>query len=342
MSRLSRLSLALGLTGIGCAPAEPAERVVKSAIEDVPAIRVEAADAGGFYRAAGVVRAARRAELSTRLLGRVESVRVRAGDRVRAGQLLLTVERASLSAAERQAASALDLATTNLRRVERLYADSAAPLVQLEAARNAFAQAEGQVRSVRADLAYADLRAPFDGTVASRLVDPGDHAAPGQPLLVVEDRGQREIVVTMPDELRHRVRPGQAVIVEIGDGRRRVTARVTAEVSGADLRSPTIELRLAGPFDLTPGIAAVAEIPTAERTALLVPAGAVVERGQLQGVYLFAPDSTLRLRWIRAGRVRGDSVEVVSGLRAGDLLALDGARARDGLRARPLLPGGPD
>jgi hypothetical protein len=115
-----------------------------------------------------------------------------------------------------------------------------------------------------------------------------------------------------------------------------------AEVTGADPRSPTIELRLAGPADLASGIAAVAEIPTGQRTALMVPSGAMVERGQLQGVYLFAPDSTLRLRWIRAGRVRGDSVEVVSGLRAGDLVALDAGRARDGQRARPLLPGGPD
>jgi RND family efflux transporter MFP subunit len=342
MSWISRFPVVLGIAGLACAPAESADRVVESAIEDVPAVRVEAVDAGGVYRAAGVVRAARRADLSTRLPGRVESVRVRAGDQVRAGQLLLTVERASLTAAERQAASALELATTNLRRVERLYADSAAPLVQLEAARNAVAQAEGQVAAVASDLAYADVRAPFAGTVAGRLVDPGDHAAPGQPLLVVEDRGAREIVVTIPDELRHRVRRGQNVTVEIGDGRRRVTARVLAAVTGADLRSPTVELRLAGPTDLTPGIAAVAEIPTGEGTALMVPAGAMVERGQLQGVYLFAPDSTLRLRWIRAGRVRGDSVEVVSGLRAGDLLALDGEGARDGLRARPLLPGGPD
>jgi multidrug efflux pump subunit AcrA (membrane-fusion protein) len=74
----------------------------------------------------------------------------------------------------------------------------------------------------------------------------------------------------------------------------------------------------------------------------LVPASALVERGQLDGVYLFAPDSTLRLRWVRLGRVRGDSVEVVSGLRPGDLLAAAGTGVRDGTRARPILPTGPD
>jgi RND family efflux transporter MFP subunit len=330
------------LVGIACAPAESVDREAAVAVLDVPAVQVDTAGTAGVYRAAGTVRSARRAELSTRLVGRVESVRVRAGDRVRTGQLLLTVERASLSAAERQAASSLELATANLRRVERLYADSAAPLVQLEAARNALAQAEGQARAVRADLSYADLRAPFDGTVASRLVDPGDNASPGLPLLVIEDRGAREIVVTVPDELRHWLQPGRDLEVEIGAGRRRITARILAVVIGADPRSPTVELRLSGPADLAPGLAAVAEIPMEEHSVLLVPAGALVQRGQLDGVFLFAPDSTLRLRWVRLGRSRGDSVEVVSGLQPGDLVALDGAGARDGTRARPILPAGPD
>lgn len=328
------------LVAAACTPAESGERHVETRLEDVPAAPVTALKAGAFYRAAGSVRASRRAELTTRLAGRIESVRVRAGDRVRSGQLLLTVERAALTAAERQAASALELATASLRRVERLYADSAAPLVQLEAARNALAQAEGQSRAVQADLAYAEIRAPFDGWIASRLADPGDLAGPGQPLLVLEDATRREIVVTLPDELRGRVRPGQEVAVELGDGRRRITSRVLAEVVGADPRSPTVELRLAGPADLTTGLAAVAEIPSGERPMLLVPARAMVVRGQLQGVFLFAPDSTLRLRWIRAGRVRGDSVEIVSGLQEGDLVALDAGRARDGLPARPQLAGG--
>lgn len=327
---------------LGCNSAQPAERGPAVAVEQVPAARVEPADAAGRYRAAGTVRAARRAELSTRLMGRVESVRVRAGDAVRPGQLLLAIERGSLAAAEQHAAAALELATAGLRRTERLYADSAAPLVQLEAARSAHAQAEAQARAVRADLAYAEIRAPFPGVVVSRLADPGDQAVPGQPLLVIEDRTAREIVVTVPDELRPQLRPGQTAMVEIGAVGRRHPARILSVVPGADPRSPTVEVRLAGPEGLTPGIAAVAELPAAARSAMLVPTSALTRRGQLDGVYLFAPDSTLRLRWIRTGRIHDSTVEVLSGLFAGDLVALDAARARDGLRARPLLPAGED
>jgi len=329
------------LGAFGCTAATPEERRPGSeAVKDVPAARVLAAEATGRYRAAGTVRAARRAELATRLMGRVESVRVRAGDRVRPGQLLLTVERASLTAAQQQAAAALGQAALTLRRTERLYADSAAPLVQLEAARTAHAQAQAQAGAVQADLAYAEVRAPFAGVVTARMADPGDQAAPGQPLLVVEDQAKREIVVTVPDEVGEQLREGEAATVEIGAGTRRVTARIEAVVPGADPRSPTVEVRLSGPADLAPGLAAVAELPAGGRSTLQVPASAIMRRGQLEGVYLFAPDSTLRLRWIRTGRQRDSTVEVLSGLLRGDIVALDGSRARDGVRARPQLPAG--
>jgi RND family efflux transporter MFP subunit len=273
-------------------------------------------------------------------MGRVESVEVRAGDRVRPGQLLLAVERASLTAARQQAAAGLDQATATLRRTERLYADSAAPLVQLEAARTAHAQAEAQVRAVQADMAYAEVRAPFAGVVAARMVDPGDQAAPGQPLLVVEDRTAREIVAAVPAEIGEQLRAGQSAAVEIGAGGRRVTARIESVVPGADPASPTVEVRLSGPPDLPPGVAAVAELPAGGRSALEVPASALTRRGQLEGVYLFASDTTLRLRWIRTGREHDSTVEVLSGLLPGDIVALDASRARDGLRARPQLPAG--
>lgn len=333
----------LALAAAGCNEAEPEGRDPVMAPEQVLAARVEATESAGRYRAAGTVRARRRAELSTRLVGRVESVRVRAGDAVRSGQLLLTVERAALTAARQQAAASLDQATAHLRRTERLYADSAAPLVQLEAARTAREQARAQAGAVQADLAYSEVRAPFSGILVSRLVDRGDQAAPGQPLLVVEDRTSREIVVTVPDEVGAGLRAGQQATVETGGGERRYDARILAVVPGAYPGSPTVEVRLSGPADLSPGIVAVAELPaTGAHSALLVPETALTRRGQLVGVYLFAPDSTLRLRWIRTGRIRDSSAEVLSGLRPGDLVALDAAKARDGLPARPVLPEGQD
>lgn len=312
-----------------------------SAAPPRPVEAVRVGDAGGpaTYRAAGSVRAGRRADLATRMMARIEAVRVRTGDRVRAGQVLVTLERGAVDAAGSQAAAALTLATVHLRRMERLYADSAVPLAQVEAARAAFEQAQGQRNAASAELGYAALVAPFDGVVTVRSADPGDLAAPGQPVLVVESAGEREIVVAVPEAVAAALVPGRTVTVRVGAAEKPVEARITAVVPSADPVSRTVEVRLTAPASLVSNVAAVAELPvSAGRTSgLKVPSGAVLERGGLTGVFLFAADSTARLRWVRLGRSAGSGAEVLSGLVPGDLVVARADQVKDGDRVRPVL-----
>lgn len=329
------VGLALGAGACG-GPA-PEARSPRGEPRAIAAIEVDGGGVGGVYRAAGTVRALRRAELGTRMMGRIESVRVRAGDRVRAGQVLATFDRAAQAAARRQATAGLELAAANLRRIERLYADSAVPLAQLEAARAGFAQAEGQAAAAEAELAYAELAAPFAGIVTARLADPGDLVAPGRPILVIEDEGLREIVVAAPEPIAARLRPGQTVEVEVGADERRVAAQVVAVVPAADPASRTVDIRLGTAERLASNLTAVAYLPVSgEAAALTVPSEALVERGQLTGVYVFAPDSTVRLRWVRLGRRLPGRIEVASGLKPGDLVAGHAAGVRDGEPALPV------
>ena len=325
---------------LACGPAPGGTPVTAGPVVEAAAHLVASSAGSVRYEAAGTVRAVRRVELATRLMGTIETVRVRAGDRVRAGQLLLTLEAGSPEAGLAQARAGLDLATRTLRRMERLYADSAVPEAQLDAARSAHAQAEGQVRAAQVEVGYAGLHAPFAGVVTARLAEPGDLAAPGQPLLVIEDAGAREIVVGVPDDLLGGIRIGLVVPVRIGAGERRVDARVIAVVPVSDPGSRTAEVRLTAPAGLPSGASAVAEFPVGSAGGLRVPAGALVRRGQLVGVFVFAADSTVRLRWIRIGRVEGGTADVLAGLEDGDLVALRPDSLTDGARARPRLEGG--
>jgi RND family efflux transporter MFP subunit len=339
MRRLAHaVLLAIGAGSCGREAERPATRPGAEPPRAIAAIAVGGGEAGGWYRAAGVVRAQRRAELATRSMGRIETVRVRAGDRVKAGQVLATMDRSSLLAARQQSGAGLDLASANLRRMERLFADSAIPIAQLELARAQFAQAQGQANAAAAELTYGEIVAPFAGTVTARLADPGDLAVPGRPLLVVEDEGLREIVVSAPEPVARALRAGTEVSVEIGAEARRITARVAAVVPAADPATRSVEIRLSTPEKLISNLPAVAAIPTRDSGPRppAIPATALVERDQLTGVYLFAPDSTVRLRWIRIGRRTAEGVEVVSGLNAGDLIVRQAAGARDGERARPV------
>ncbi len=331
------LLLPMLMLGIGCTDHPAAAPVEAGPPVAVPTVRL--GDSAGLetYRAAGTVRAARRAELATRMMARIETIRVRAGDRVRSGQMLATLERGAVSAAGSQAAAGLELATANLRRMERLYADSAVPLAQLEAARATFAQARGQTDAATAELGYASIVAPFDGVIAARFADPGDLAAPGQPLLVVEDAGAREIVAGVPEAVARGLGSGSTLTALIGPEREPVTATVAAVVASADPLSRTVEVRLSARGPLVPGQVAIVEVPMAGRRAAQpsIPRSAVVARGELTGVYLVGADSTARLRWIRLGRADGDDVIVTSGLVAGDVVVTEPARVRDGVRVYP-------
>lgn len=339
MKSFRALLLLSATTVLGCGRAPAGTAASTGPIAEVAAHRVVSSTGGARYDAAGTVRATLRVELATRLMGTIESVRVRAGDRVSRGQLLLTLEAGSPEAGLAQARAGLDLATRTVRRMERLYADSAVPEAQLDAARAAHAQALGQARAAQVEVSYTGLHAPFSGVVTSRLAEPGDLAAPGKPLLVIEDAGAREIVVGVPDDLLEGIRIGLIVPVRIGAGERRVDARVIAVVPVSDAGSRTAEVRLAAPAGLPSGASAVAEFPVARADGLRVPAGALVRRGQLVGVFVFSADSTVRLRWIRIGRVEGGTADVLAGLAEGDFIALRPDSLTDGARARPRSEG---
>ena len=334
-------SLSALVGALGCASRPDTSTVASGTVKPVPAVQVDRGRGEG-YRAAGTVRAITRADLATRIMARIETLGPRVGDQVRKGQVLATFERGAVLAAGAQARAGLELASINLRRMERLYADSAVPVAQLEAARAAYQQAQGHQSAAAAELGYASLVAPFDGVVTQRTADPGDLASPGQPILVVEGKGPREIVVGVPETVARSLRVGRTVVARIGVDETPVSARIAAVVPSADPVNRTVEVRLTTNAQLTANVAAVVEFPaTGALSELRVPATAVIERGELTGVYLFASDSTVRLRWIRLGRRTGTDVPVVTGLVPGDVVVRVAAGVADGDRARPILDDGP-
>lgn len=322
-----------------CSPSEPktAEAApvrVAGAVYAVKDTTVQAA-----FHADGVAEPMRQATLSTKLMGTIVSVVVHEGDRVSAGQVLaridsrdITAKQAQVDASIADAEAARRDAATQAGRIRALYADSAATRAQLDAVETGLARADAGVRAAHASAAevgamsaYAVIRAPFAGIVTHRFVDPGAFAAPGAPLLTVQDGSQLRISASTTPELARTLQRGQPIDATIEGVAAR--ARVEGVVPATAGNLYTINALVPNPSGaILSGSAATLLLPQGERTVRVVPLRAVSRSGDLTGVTVRTPEGDAT-RWVRLGDTFGDAVEVTAGLRAGDrVIVPTGAR----------------
>lgn len=365
---LASLLSAMGLVGCGHEPSKPP--VAPEVVSGVVVVPVERASVPDAWEVPGTVRAARTSLLASQLLANVVAIDVQEGARVRRGEVLAVLDdaqpRAELerataarAAAQQEAIAAeaeYELAATTFRRYQDLYAkqsvspqefDEIQARYRATAARRELARARlEQARAAQAQantvLGYTRIRAPFDGVVTEKRVDPGTLVTPGMVLLVVEDTQRFRLEVTVDEDDIGFVRQGQTVPVRIDAlGNDRWTGRVVQIVPAADpaSRSFLVKVELPVHAGLRSGLFGRAWFVRGRRTALLVPATAVVERGQLQAVYTLGPDHVARLRYVTLGSRVDDRIEVLSGLTAGErVVAQPGGRDLAGKRVEASRP----
>jgi len=335
------LTLAVGLLGAvaGCGGEEPATREPKDVRATVG--EVTRAEIPRTVSATGSLQGENTAQISTRMMGWVTDVMVEEDQSVAKGQPLVRIDDTDLQARKhqaeasiREARAVLDNAETNVGRFEQLYADKSVSRSQLDDVRTgrdraaaALARAEAGLREVEVQLSYLDIKAPAAGTVARRLVDPGDMASPGQPLLTLEQTGRMKVTAALGERDINDVAAGDTITVEITslpDAVHRVPVARVVPAANPMSRTYDVEAYVDNPRGrLKSGMFARVLVPVGERTAVLAPRAAVITHGQLTGVWVVDEAGTARLRWIRLGRDRGDRVEVLSGLQGGESVVLE-------------------
>ncbi|MEW6749644.1 MAG: efflux RND transporter periplasmic adaptor subunit [Candidatus Latescibacterota bacterium] len=346
------LIAATGWVGVllgGCGrQAETAPRAEAPAVAVQTAL-VRAAQVPVTITTVGTTEPYARAVLSTRLMGRITHVDAEAGDHVRPGRALVRIASEDLVARRQQAEAGLGEAEAvlanaarNLERLRALRHDQAAPQQALDEAETSHARAVAAaaaarqaVREAEVALGYSQVQAPWNGVVVEKLAQVGDLSSPGAPLLVLEQQDSIKVTVEVNESHVAYVAVGQEVDVQIealsSEPVRR--GRVESLVPAADPSTRTFQARLVVPNAdgrVASGMFARVGFPRGQRPALLVPRRAIVEQGQLQGVYTVV-DGRARLRWVRLGPTFGEEVEVLSGLGEGVQVVVGGlAGVRDG------------
>ena len=290
------------------------------------------------FDAAGVAAPIQQATLSTKLMGTVTDVLVREGDRVAAGQLLVRIDARDLSAKSAQVAASVaeavamrQDATAQANRIRGLYADSAATRAQLDAAETGLARAEAGLAAAQAAASelgavssYSTVRAPFAGIVTKRFVDRGAFAAPGAPLVAMQDVSTLRISGSTTPEIARGLHRGQTLTALVERTPVRVAIEGVVPAMGGSLY--TVNALAPNPNSaLLAGSRATLTLPTGQRRVLVAPALGLVREGDLTGVTVRTAQGDDR-RWVRLGPALGDMVEVTAGLRTGERVVVPTAR----------------
>lgn len=329
---------ALAMTGCGHEPHETAEPPAPVSVT-VAAV-APARDAAGNLVLSGQVMSAKRAELSTRVMGTIVSLNVEEGQAVRAGQVLGSVRSTDIKAtSSRVDANIAEVeavvanAKRDLDRFEALYAKGSATQKELDDVRTGYARALAQLEAakqakneVTTQLGYATITAPFAGYVTHKFMQQGALASPGMPIVTVEGGGFK-LVARVSEQDLPLLKTGQSASVHVDALNQTFEAKIARINPSTTFTGAQYEVTLTArnyPKDLAAGmflrvtVAAKGTGITDRSASVWVPDSILVRRGGLTGIYVVSQGGEALLRWVRLGAEENGRVEVRSGLSEGD------------------------
>ena len=293
-----------------------------------------------FVTASGKIEAENSANVSTRMMGYVTKVYVKVGQKIRAGQLLVSVNNTDLLAKKAQVDASILQATAGYNNAKKdydrfvaLFAQQSASQKELDDMTSRYEMAKAglegakQMRNeVMAQFSYSNITAPFSGEVTNTFVKEGDMANPGMPLVSIEGVSRMQVTAMVSESDIAQIKNGMLVKILVKSINKEVAGKVS-EVSGSAKNTggqylvkitlnATDKTILSGMFvNVQFPIANMPKTETAVKSdKVMVPESALVKQGQLTGIYTIANGKTAILRWLRTGKSVGNQVEVLSGL----------------------------
>ncbi len=293
--------------------------------------------------ATGSLEADKSIMISTRMMGWIRKIHVEENQIVIKGDPLISIDDSDLQAKKSQAEAGITEAKavlTNAERMsarfEKLYEEKSVSRQQLDdvltgrdRAAAGVAMARAGLREVNVHLSYLDIVAPADGVIARKMIEEGNMANPGMPLLALESTDRMKVVAHLGEKDISMVKPGDVVKINVTSlNNATFTATLDRVIQSANPGSRTYDIETYldnSDARLKSGMFARVTVPVGERQAILVPTKAVIKRGQLTGVWIVDTNNTIHLRWIRLGHSQGAQTEVLSGMDGTETVVLSAA-----------------
>lgn len=291
-----------------------------------------------FLALSGKIQAVHSADISTRFMGYVSKTYVNVGDKVKKGQLLIEInntdlqaKRAQVNASITETQAAYNNAEKDYMRFKNLYNEQSASQKEFddmtahyEMAKARLEAAKQMKNEINAQFDYSNIKAPFDGVVTNKMINEGDLAKPGIPLISIETPNQFEVITIVPETEITQIDKGILVKVHVKSLDTIVNGKVTEVSTSAKHTGGQFLTKIEldeNTSVLRSGMFATVQFPiekTAKNDNVLIPLDAIITNGQLTGVYTVSQSNTAILRWLRLGQTFGDQIEVLSGLTSGE------------------------
>lgn len=283
------------------------------------------------------VEAVTQSTLTAQISGRVLDMRVDAGQSVKKGELLMRIDAREAGEAVAGASAQYVNAKANYERLQNLRKQGFISAAALDKAKADFQAAQATKGQAGVSLGYANVTAPISGVVAQRLIEQGETAAPGRPLLTLYDPDGLRVTASIPQYQLPQVRNVKEARVEFPELGKWILAPNVSLLPTADAATHVSQVRVGLPANLEhviPGMFARVHFVIGRAERMTVPSGAVVRRGEVAAVYVQNAQGALSLRQLRLGEpLAGDEIEVLAGLANGERVVLDPVKAAIALKS---------
>ena len=332
------VALALGILVSACGNKDQKEVVSQTKIPAQLAV-AELTEYPVVYSFSGKLEAEKQSNLSTRMMGQVSRIYVKPGQQVKQGDLLLQIrnqdilaKKAQLEANRIEAETALKSAEKDLKRFEALHSSKSASDKEMDDIRTHHQMAKARLEAVNQmdkeideSMRYAAIRAPYSGIVTGKFVQEGDMANPGMPLLSIESPSQWKVIARIPEADISRLKLNDPVKVQFNALEGKEISGVITEINPSSANTGNqFEAKVIlteepeQKASLYSGMYATVFYEKGSQPLLLVPKTALVNKGQLVGLYAVTQTGNALLRWVKTGKTYGDSIEILSGLGDGE------------------------
>ncbi len=323
------------LAGCGEKSAESTTAVATNTIK-ASVMTVNASNSAVVINMPASVVAEQQAQIASRIMGYIREINVEIGQKVTAGQRLFRIDPSDIQgqmsqagAGVAQAQAALADAKNDYERFGTLYKEEAIPKAQWDKVRLQYQVAQQQLAAARAGLGtagaqmnYAIPTAPFAGVVTQKLANVGDMAAPGHPIVVIENPAKLQVQAQVSEDIFSHLQVGTPVNLHVDSTNTDITGKIAHLVPSADPMSHTYLVKIALPagHGLQSGMFVQAGFNIGQSAGIRIPNTAVLERAGMAGVFVVDKQGVAHYRMVRVGDSSNGMTVIQAGLNAGEVI----------------------